>query len=188
MLQLKYAAPSIQVMRPEDFISVAKVLLLKIHVITGWVIPDNELMNVLVDQFQKKLQETYFNLNPDEIEYAFRQHGTIIEDWGKQMNLNLIDKVLLPYLNQRLYLSADEEKKVPPPEQKIYSDDEIDNQHREDVEAFFQRLRKGMVPERIPHYYKSIMVKDKLMDEQESLSTFFTRMLESESTNIYIKE
>lgn len=89
----------------------AKALLLKIHVITGWVIPSNDaLYNVLVDQFQKQLVEKYFELNPDEIEFAFRSEGTLIEDWGKDLNLNLIDKILLKYLNNRYKVSNAEEQ------------------------------------------------------------------------------
>jgi len=80
-------------------------------VITGWTIPNSpELLNILVDQFVKTLSEKYPLLNPDEIEYAFRQHGTAIEDWGKAMNLNLIDSVLTPYINLRFRISEDERR------------------------------------------------------------------------------
>lgn len=88
-----------------------KALLLKIHVITGWVIPSNAaLYTILIDQFQKQLTEKYFELNPDEIEFAFRSEGTVIEDWGKEMNLNLLDKILLKYLNERYKVSNIEEQ------------------------------------------------------------------------------
>lgn len=91
----------------------SKALLIKIHVITGWVIPsDNALYTVLKDQFQKQLSEKYFELNPDEIEFAFRNEGTLIEDWGKDLNLNLIDKILLKYLNNRYKVSNMEEQLV----------------------------------------------------------------------------
>lgn len=94
----------------------AKALLIKIHVITGWVIPESaEFLNILIDQFQKKLVEDYPELNPDEIEYAFRSKGTVVEDWGKAMNLNLLDKVLIPYRNERFLLSRMEEQVKPPP-------------------------------------------------------------------------
>lgn len=90
----------------------AKALLIKINVITGWVIPEDTL-EVLVDQFRKKLSESYPNCNPDEVEYAFRNYGTTVKDWGKQMNLSLIDEVMIPYLNRRLELSKIEEQKAP---------------------------------------------------------------------------
>lgn len=85
-------------------------LLVKIHVITGWVIPDGDLMDVLVDQFEKKLNESYPSANPDEVEYAFRSYGTVIKDWGKQMNLALIDEVMIPYMEKRFEVSKVEEQ------------------------------------------------------------------------------
>lgn len=76
----------------------AKALMLKIHVITGWVVPSGELQTVLVNQLGKHLIENYPDVNPDEVEFAFRKWGTTTKDWGKQMNLSLIDEVLLPYI------------------------------------------------------------------------------------------
>ena len=79
-----------------------KTLLLKINMITGWNLPEHEaLQNVLYDQFGKKLKEDYYSFNIEEIEYAFRSMGTTVEDWGKTINLNLIDKILIPYLHKR---------------------------------------------------------------------------------------
>jgi hypothetical protein len=76
-------------------------LLLKIHVITGWNIPTDEIMDLFIDQFKKKLLESYKTVNVDEMEYAFRTFGTSIKDWGKSMNLSLIDEVMEDYLAQR---------------------------------------------------------------------------------------
>ena len=89
-------------MDPEQLVLHAQALLLKIHVITGWRIPENEtLLTVLQDQFYKKLIEDYANVNVQEIEYAFRRFGTAIKDWGKDVNLNLIDTVMVQYLAER---------------------------------------------------------------------------------------
>lgn len=87
-----------------------KALLLKIHSITGWVIPDNGMYKILVDQFRKKIGESYFNCNPDEIEFAFRNYGTMVKDWGKNMNLSLIDEVMREYLERRFEVSRHEEQ------------------------------------------------------------------------------
>lgn len=86
----------------------SKALLIKINAITGWVIPEHNL-EVLLDQFRKKLVESYGNCNPEEIEYAFRNYGTVVKDWGKQMNLSLIDEVMIPYLARRREISDREE-------------------------------------------------------------------------------
>jgi hypothetical protein len=186
ILAKKYAAPRLETLNPVDLNTACRVLLLKIHVITGWVIPANELMIILVDQFSKKLSESYGMLNVEEIEYAFRNQGTIIEDWGKEMNLNLLDKVLIPYLNQRLQVSQMEERKKDPPVQKVYTDQELDDLHRGDVEAFFQRCRSGIVPTGIPSYFKDILEKDGLLKD-ESVEVYFTRKLGDGSLNIYTK-
>lgn len=111
MLQVKYASKKIGNMAPDELNKWAHVLLLKINVITGWIISENDtLQNILSDQFRKTLVEKYSELNPDEIEFAFRNNGTGIEDWGKEMNLNLIDKVLVGYLHDRYKLSSAEEQ------------------------------------------------------------------------------
>jgi len=163
-------------------------LLLKIHVITGWVIPDSDLLVILVDQFQKKLIESYPDMNTDEIEFAFRQSGTTVKDWGKAMNLSLIDEVLLPYLGERKILSHElEERKAPPPAPVLLTDKQLDDIHRQDVENFYQRLRNGQIPYNIPEYFKTILVKDKLMKEEENLTNFFVLRLGKQFENIYVK-
>lgn len=90
-----------------------KALLIKIAVITGWVLPVDELLNVLVDQFKKKMMESYANCNPEEVEYAFRNFASEVKDWGKQLNLSLIDEVMLPYLRKRREQSVVEEHAAP---------------------------------------------------------------------------
>ncbi|MEP7111364.1 MAG: hypothetical protein ABI760_25435 [Ferruginibacter sp.] len=163
-------------------------LLLKIHVITGWVIPASKLINILVDQFEKKLVEDYGMLNTEEIEYAFRKGGTMIKDWGKEMNLNLIDQVLSPYVDNRLQASANEEiRKSRPTVQKIYSDEEILNQRRGDIEQAFQAIKKGYYP--IHHcYFEEVLSRDGLLKEGETIADFFVRKLNSNAGNIYIAD
>jgi len=91
-----------------------KALLIRISVITGWVLPTDEMLSILVDQFKKKMIESYANCNAEEVEYAFRNFGHFAKDWGKQMNLNLIDEVMRPYLEKRRQQSVVEEHAAPP--------------------------------------------------------------------------
>lgn len=127
-------------------------------------------------------------LNVEEIEYAFRSSGTVVKDWGKSMNLALIDEVLIPYLNQRFELSTTEERlKETPPEQIIYSDAQLADQQRSDIEAFYQRLRKGQIPYKIPEYFKPMLVKDGLMKEDEYTANFFSTRLAYNFDNVYVK-
>lgn len=187
MLELKYASPQIYLMPEVQLYKECRTLLLKIHVITGWAIPSKEMMAILSDQFCKKLIESYGHLNTEEIEYAFRQYGTVIEDWGKEMNLNLLDKVLIPYLNQRLYISADEErKKEKPAEQKILTDQQLEDIQRLDIENVYQQMRSGRVPYGLPVYFKELLIKDGLLKPGEDISSFFVQRLGNGIENIYI--
>lgn len=87
----------------------ALALLIKINIITGWSFPVNEdHQSILTDQFQKMLIEKYPTLNVDEMEYAFRNNLAI--DWGKNINLNLIDEVMQPYLDRRFEVSMKEQQ------------------------------------------------------------------------------
>lgn len=94
----------------EERCSWGRVLIAKIAAITGWVIPDGNMQDVLVDQFEKKMIESFPNVNPDEFEYAFRSEGTTVKDWGKSINLSLIDEVMIPYLSKRMVISIKEEQ------------------------------------------------------------------------------
>lgn len=125
-LEVKYASRRFdQMTLPEAALS-AKVVLLKIHVITGWVLPEAEMRNILIDQMAKKLTEAYGNVNADEVEFAFR-NNTTVKDWGKAMNLAMIDEVMLPYLFRRSELSKVEEASKPVP-QIEYADIEMSDE------------------------------------------------------------
>lgn len=110
IMENKYASPCFQNIPAEDRFLLAKTLLLKIHIITGWTIPEEEMMIILIDQFLKKMVESYPTVNAEEMEYAFRNNPGV-KDWGKKMNLNLIDEVMAPYLEKRKELSKIEEEK-----------------------------------------------------------------------------
>lgn len=102
-------------MQPKEVEVSARALLIKMHVITGWVMSeDANLRNILLDQFCKKLVESYADTNADEFEYAIRTYGTVVKDWGKKMNLSLVDEVMSPYLTKRVELSQIEEQKKTP--------------------------------------------------------------------------
>ena len=116
ILAVKYQSKQIGKMTDVEVINLSGELLLKIHVITGWTIPANEVMILFADQFKKKLVESYQNVNVDEFEYAFRQFSGTVKDWGKQMNLSLIEEVMTAYLAHRFEISKMEESKSKPKE------------------------------------------------------------------------
>ena len=182
---MKYSGKQIGRMNESEINTWAKSLLLKIHVITGWVIPASELQVILIDQFQKKLVESYPEINVNEIEYAFRNSGTTVKDWGKAMNLSLIDEVLIPYLAERQRLSHElEERSVPPPEQVVNTDEELMNYWRMWTEEFYQRLRKGQV-EKVPNYAREILVIDGMIMKPGEADSFFVTKLGNGKENIY---
>jgi len=174
-------------MNPAELSAWPKALLLKIHVITGWVIPSTDLLNILVDQFGKKLVEDYSDLNTDEIEYAFRKSGTTIQDWGKGMNLNLLDQVLIPYVGERLRASAVEEKVKSNPQQVIMSDEQITNKRRAELEVAYQAMRMGKYP-LIYDYYAELLVEDGFIQDPVEMTDFFVNCLGNDVKNLYTNE
>lgn len=188
IIEKKYASKNFKQLNDLERLYAVKSLLLKIHVITGWVLPTAELMNILIDQFSKKVVENYSELNPDEIEFAFRNKGTMLKDWGKEINLNLIDEILSAYISERFDISKSEEKLLPPPKLKIWTDEEILNQYREEIETAYQAIKKGYKPI-IHKYFAETLISDGLMDsDKESVNDFFESVIEAGSANLYFKQ
>lgn len=118
-------------MTPDEVAGYSRATMIKIALITGWIVPEGKYMEILLDQFAKKMLEDYPKVNPEEVEYAFRSDGTTVKDWGKQMNLSLIDEVMIPYMEKRVDISRLEEsnkiKTLPPmPKTEDISDEGMD--------------------------------------------------------------
>lgn len=172
------------------------VLLLRLSVISGWVIPQAELKNILIENLCKKLEESYPELNVNEVEYAFRNKNIGIKDWwGKSFNVALFDEVMIPYLEKRYTVSDLEQRIKKPLIQKVYTEEEILNQRREEIEKSFQAMKKGYYP-LLHSYFFEVLKDDDLIetvtDEEgirfENISEFFVRKLNSATENIYKKE
>lgn len=110
IVEVKYKSARFGTMRMEDQLDWTAALMLKIHTITGWIIPSGGMLTIMVDQLKKKFLESYPMCNPDEIEYAFRKYGTNVKDWGKEMNLSLVDFVMGKYMDARMDVSNHEEQ------------------------------------------------------------------------------
>lgn len=78
---------------------VAAELMLSISVITGWKLPVNEALGMLIKQMTLKFEESFGSLTGPEIEYAFR-HASV-ENWGASFNLKLVADVLIPFIHKR---------------------------------------------------------------------------------------
>lgn len=86
-------------------------LLLRINAVTGWKLPDTkELLNALKYEFDKYLDEKCSDLKPDEIAYSVRTYGLTIKEWGKNLNIALIDQCISEYRSKRYDASQEEER------------------------------------------------------------------------------
>lgn len=127
-----------------------RILLLKISVITGWVLPADELRTVLIEQLCKKIVECYGSLNVDEIEYAFRNRDCEIKDWGKNFNLTLLDDVINPYLTKRIELSGIEERIKSQPLQLEQKKEITDEEMQEWIDDWKVKIKYIQNPSLIP--------------------------------------
>lgn len=125
ILAVKYRLPRISEIKAIDIPRHAKGLLFRLHTITGWKLPDDEyFLNTLVSEFTQYLVERCGDLNPEEISFAFRNYALDVKDWGKSMNLSLIDSPLSEYRQRRRAVSEleesrrrdDKEEELPPGE------------------------------------------------------------------------
>lgn len=184
--EVKYASPVLCKLDASKLGKEVKAAIIKISIITGWTYPDDKLyQSILEDQFKKKLLEEYPDLNFKEMEYAFRYYGTRVKDWGKSINLSLIDEVLSAYKNDRFEVSRKEEINAPKPEQIIVTEEQLINLHRQDIENFYQRCVNGRIPSTTPVYFKQRLVEDNLMGEKDNLVAFFVDRLNRGVKNIY---
>lgn len=168
-----------------ELTSKAAQCLLRVHVITGWNLPDDQnYIQLLTEEFCKKLQEDFETFNFCEIVYAFRK-SVGIKDWGKNMNLELVCQVLSSYSLEHSRVSLEEEKLIQPV-QKIYSDEEILNERRSHIELAFQAMRKGKLP--ILHdYFIEVLTGDSYLNPEETIQEFFVRKLGT-TESLYKKE
>lgn len=145
MIQVKYKSKPFITLNEPDLLLTAKVLLLKINVITGWVLPD-ENMDALVDVFAKKMILSYPNVNQDEVEYAFITEGTTVKDWGKYLNIGLIDEVMIPYTSKRFEVSRIEEQIKSKPKQIEQKEDLGEKAMDDWFKDVFKKLEQGNYP------------------------------------------
>lgn len=187
VLKHKYLEQRIESLNDLEMLTKTAECLLNIHIITGWVLPDDEnYIRILTEQLFQKLKEDFYMLNFSEISYAFRKSVGKI-DWGKNMNLELICTVLGEYSLNRAVVSVEEEKVNLTPEQKIYTDDEILNGRRAEIEIAFQAMKKGKYP-LLHSYFKEVLLNDEMVQEEETLGEFFVRKLNSNTENIYVED
>jgi hypothetical protein len=75
----------------------------------------------------------------------------------------------------------------PPPPQRIFTQEELDDGAREDVERQYQAFLRKMEL-KATEFNRSILAKDGLLREGETTVEFFTRRAAAGSANIYEKK
>lgn len=145
MYAVKYSAKPIKDMPVDELEKQAKALIIRIHTISGWDVPnDKYYLNILTSEFSKMLAESYKDLNIEEITYAVRNYAMDINSWGKNMNLSLIDKPISEYRRVRQCLSeAEERRKAVTGIDYKPGDVELLNMKRSVIEGRYQAFLKG---------------------------------------------
>lgn len=119
VLELKYSKHPFCHMSDIDIVEDVVKLIKRIKVVTGWPIPElQEDRIILYQELAAHFKESWPTLNSDEIAFAVRFYGTSVENWGKDINLNLIDRCIASYYAKRKDLSKVEESKTPDPQPK----------------------------------------------------------------------
>ena len=185
IIELKYSGKQICKMNIDEISLVANVLFVKIHAITGWIIPENQVLAIFTEQFKLKMSESYSNCTVKEVEYAFRTYCGVVEDWGKNMNLGLIDKIMTLYLNDRLRASASEERlKSKPIEQKVMTDAQLLDWKRGITEIEYQQMRNGR-RRQMSEIMKEMLVHDAFVTGSDQLVDFIVHCLNTGHPSLY---
>lgn len=170
--------------------NMVKVCMLRIHVITGWTIPVDEMMQLFIDEFRSLLLQEYEDIKFEEIIFAFRRYKHIVEDWGKEMNLKLIGTVLEAYMEDRYdaglleeRLKMENDKPLLEFKPKKYSDDEIVAIALD----YWQNSKAPMLEFINPHCYEILNKQAKIvLDEpnKERIRKHANLLMEGYFTNV----
>ena len=189
VVENKLKAPPISKLDAFQQLSAIRTLILKITVITGWNVPQAEMIDILSDQFLKLILERYAWINVLEIEYAFRNHGTRVKDWGKEMNLGLITNVLDSYLDRMSEIVENAHKTSPiESEEHIFTDEEMDNEIRGKIQAFLDYKHEGKKTPLWLDHWAEILVKDGFIKEPEQAEDFLRHCMDKNIKKLYVKD
>ena len=167
-----------------DIILASDNLLMKVFAITGWSMPNDDLLtDELSRQLSLKLKESYPNYNHLEIEYAFRTYGSSVKDWGKNFNLSLLDEVMQPYILHRVEVSKQEEQ-LNTPKMTLNNSITTDAEMLQDIEDF--ENRKDVTIDSIPPYIYDYLLKfERLPTENAKKWDALSRAADYRKTELY---
>lgn len=168
VIELKYLSKRFSALSDFELGVNIKNLLLKISAMTGWNIPEGEILKSLVEQLTFKFRESYGDINPDEFLFAFRQFGSTVKEFGKKINLSLIDEVIVQYKNYRFELSHMEERVKVNQDVKALPPAEVnDDEFLKSIRVLWEIENRNF--KKIPLLaYDAVAKKVQLTDEQKA--------------------
>ena len=183
------SAPSFKKMQPGPRLTALNVLLVKISVITGWSVPSAEIKQILIDQWNKLITDRYSFLNPVEMESAFREFGTRVPDYGKEMNLSLFAGVLDLYTSKR----QEAERSASHKSEKVLkidpmTDEQLINEARGQIAFYYEQRKKGNNRPRIFPFWAEVLKMDGFIECEDDVEIFFNKCLENKKSLIYFKD
>ena len=186
ILLVKYNGLRFSMMDENSLAMAANMAVYKISVITGWSIPsDATYQDALIAELINKFRESYSDMTAAELLYAFRNHASAVEDYGKALNLQLMDKVVAAYKIARQKVSAIEETQYKT-EQRIFTEDELMDGYREDAERCYQMFI-SRIPLRNAEILRPILTLDFKLDTNLPVIQFFIACIQAGKTNLYVK-
>lgn len=182
----KRSQPPLSTFKPVEKRTALEALVVKISVITGWVIPVSPYKDVFFNALETQIQNEYPHLNLSEMELAFLKFGTRLPDYGKEMNLSLFTAVLDSYRQERreaernASLGAENALKIDP-----MSDEEMINKARGEIEVYFQERRRGNERPKTFPFWAEVLVLDGMIHQEEEMGDFFDYCVSNNIPKIY---
>lgn len=188
ILATRNTAPAVQKLDPYQLRSALAGLLIRASIITGWPLPKSEVYQILLDEFEKLLLESYPILNIKDLEYAFRHFGDE-KEYGKEMNLSLIKGVLIDYwVDRQEAVRNAKDKPENAFKEIIYSDEQMENEIRGKIEAFYQLKLKGVKEPLWLDFWAETLLKDGFIKDIDQADEFVKFCLDTNCPNIYKKD
>lgn len=148
-------------------------------------LPNDHEKTIMVNYIKKN----YGGHTPEEIRLAFEKaiNGELDVDATCFENFSVLyfSKVMNAFREWAVIQISHEEEPVLP---VVLTEEQLRDIHREDVENFYQRLRNGWIPDKIPEYFHEILISDGLVNERQGLLMFFTERLGKGIENIYVND
>lgn len=171
----------------EEIKQVLRLIMIKIGLRSqNW--PDEEEKMVLIDHIQRN----FAGHTGEEIKLSFDMAmlGLLSADANCYENFSCLyfSNIINAYREWAKQAYRNVEKVIINPlEQIIYSDEQILNERRREIELSYQAIRVGYYP--LLHvYFEEVLRFDGLIKNDETVSEFFVKLLQLKVENIYKKQ